>query len=369
MSLYANWHESHQYRKQAIEHLRAFDLHMDLIPDRVEAPHLDFLGEEIDRFMRSATNHILVINLPPGGVKTLTVCRLLPALILGRDPRARILAISATELLAAQSGAAIKGIIESPNYRQLFPHIAISSSSSSITNFAVTSKGKSPGVDRGTYKAFGVTGAYMGQRANVVLLDDVVTVEAAANPVQLGKIHDTFARAILTRREKNTKIIHICQRLAPLDLAGWLIEWGASAEAGGTGVRHIALPMEAEENDPMGREPGELLWPQHYSDAQIADARRDPLVWRTLYQQHPPSEAGSWCAPGAIQIVDVVPFAVPIYFGLDIALSINSGDYTVIVAVAVDNNRNLFVIDAWRGRVESDKTVDKLIAMTASISP
>jgi hypothetical protein len=50
----------------------------------------------------------------------------------------------------------------------------------------------------------------------------------------------------------------------------------------------IRLPAIAEDDDPLGREPGEPLWPARYDlDFLESQQRLDPLGFAALYQQRP----------------------------------------------------------------------------------
>ena len=60
------------------------------------------------------------------------------------------------------------------------------------------------------------------------------------------------------------------------DLGGRLL---AEMDAGGRRWEVLKLPMEAEQHDPLGRAPGELLWPEWFRPDQVAEAKRDPRTW------------------------------------------------------------------------------------------
>jgi hypothetical protein len=56
--------------------------------------------------------------------------------------------------------------------------------------------------------------------------------------------------------------------------------------------RVISIPAIAEEDDPLGRDPGEYLWddPSGYNYAAFLRARQretSPMMWAALYQQRP----------------------------------------------------------------------------------
>lgn len=64
----------------------------------------------------------------------------------------------------------------------------------------------------------------------------------------------------------------------------------------------IRLPVEAQENDPMGRTPGEPLcpeigkdktWLEQFKKAYLADAQGGPRAWSSLYMCNPVIEGGN----------------------------------------------------------------------------
>ncbi|HSH27775.1 MAG TPA: hypothetical protein VK972_08450, partial [Wenzhouxiangella sp.] len=54
---------------------------------------------------------------------------------------------------------------------------------------------------------------------------------------------------------------------------------------------NIVLPAYAEENDPLGREVGEPLWPERYDVEQLEDIKTalGGYWWDAMYQQRPRS--------------------------------------------------------------------------------
>ena len=76
----------------------------------------------------------------------------------------------------------------------------------------------------------------------------------------------------------------IMTRFNEMDLLGRIMERDAAL---GFKWRHIRLPMIAEEDDPIGREPGERLWPEWFTEDQVTEARANAHKWVALYQQRP----------------------------------------------------------------------------------
>ena len=74
---------------------------------------------------------------------------------------------------------------------------------------------------------------------------------------------------LLTRLKPSAKIILVMTRWHESDLGGMLLEEMATA---GRQWEILKLPMEAEQNDPLGRTPGEPLWAQWFTDERRHDA-------------------------------------------------------------------------------------------------
>ena len=78
------------------------------------------------------------------------------------------------------------------------------------------------------------------------------------------------------------------------DLAGRIL---AEAETSGEQWHVLSLPAEAEPDDPLGRQPGELLWDDEYGYARFLErekATQLPRNWSALYQQRPAPETGNY---------------------------------------------------------------------------
>ena len=66
------------------------------------------------------------------------------------------------------------------------------------------------------------------------------------------------------------------------------------AKNNGQRWRVVSLPALAGEDDPLGRAPGEALWPEMYPRERLLQIRagRTAYYWQSLYQQNPQAEGG-----------------------------------------------------------------------------
>jgi hypothetical protein len=128
---------------------------------------------------------------------------------------------------------------------------------------------------------------------NCLIVDDPFKgSEDAESQTQRDRVWDWWQSVALTRLEPNGSLVVINTRWNPDDLSGRLLE------AEGDEWTVIDLPALAmAEDDPLGRAPGEALWPERYNTDDLVRIRRGvgERVWWSLYQQQPrPLEGGTW---------------------------------------------------------------------------
>jgi len=321
--------------------------HHRVICDAIDA----LLNDEYDE---------LIINTPPGSAKSTYTSWALPAYYVGRFPKNLVLTASYAIELAESWGRKVRNTVSDDKFRQLYEDVAISQDSKAAGRWELTAGGR--------YLAAGVGTGILGFRADMGIIDDPVSgFEEAQSMSRLKKLHGWYESDFVPRLKPNAKVVLICQRMSKNDLAGYLIERNRLDPT--RRQRLLVMKMEAEEGDPLGRAPGERLWPEWFTPEMVRDAKRDDFKWRTLYQQEPPSDDGSWVAMNEIKIVQVIPDDLVFYILTDLALSVNTGDYSVHVVVGVDNNQNIYILDAWRDRCSADKTVDKHLELVGTYRP
>lgn len=303
-------------------------LHHQLICSAID----DLLADRYDE---------LIILAPPGSAKSTYTSIALPPYFLGRWPNNHILATSYATELAEKWGRRARNTLDSPIHQLLFPTSQLSKDNQAAGRWSTTLNGE--------FYAAGVGSGILGFRADLALIDDPISgFEQAQSLTQLQKIHNWYETDFVTRLKPRGKTVLICQRLARNDLAGYLIDRNQLNPT--KRQRILKLPMLATEDDPLGRLPGERLWPEWFTEEMVADAQRDDFKWKTLYQQEPPSDSGEWVSQQEIQIVDIAPQELKYYQLSDLALSVNSGDFSVHLIVGISAQQDWFIVDAYRAR-------------------
>lgn len=159
------------------------------------------------------------------------------------------------------------------------------------------------------------------------------------------------------------------------DLAGRQL---AAMGNGGDDWTVLCLPELAIEGeaDPLGREPGEALWPDRFPAEKTAMLRATrPHVWWPLFQQRPQAVTGGMLRRDYFSRrydPAVLPEFLLVGQFVDSAFSTEvSADPSAIATWAVTAS-HLYVLDYWSGRVEYPEliaTVKDQYAKWAHLSP
>lgn len=271
------------------------------------ANHLELIDralEAVERYARTgdAKNGIrnLLIMLPPRHGKSLTVSRLWPAWFLGRNPNMRVLMASYVASVSTQHSRFVRNLTLTQEYKALFPHIRLADDSAA--KHLMDIQGYSGGLE-----AVGKGGAVTGKGANVLLADDLVKGQKEAESASRREDDwSWFVQDYLTRREPNAATIIVNTRWNLDDIPGRLLlqnpdDWHI-----------IKLPALATEDDPLGREPGEALWPERYGRDYLLHERAimGEYAFSALYQQDPQVAEGGLFKRDRLQIVEHAPATI-----------------------------------------------------------
>jgi predicted phage terminase large subunit-like protein len=104
------------------------------------------------------------VNMPPRHGKSQMVSIYFPAWFLGKYPNKKVLMVSHTTDLAVDFGRKVRNIIDSADYKLVFPNVNLAADSKSAGRWSTNSGGE--------YFACGVGSALAGRGADLLLVDD-----------------------------------------------------------------------------------------------------------------------------------------------------------------------------------------------------
>lgn len=238
--------------------------------------------QEIESKHAAGEPSFTIFMLPPRHSKSYTITETFPTWFIGKDKNRRVIEVSYGADLARKFGLANLQKIEGAAGRifdmQLDPR------QNAAQNFKL--KGHKGGMI-----SAGIGGAITGEGADLLIIDDPIRNRRDANsPAYREMVYNEWKATLSTRLQPGASVIVILTRWHEDDLAGRLLEEGARD------WEVVKMPAVADEDDILGRQPGQPLWPENGFDlewAKVTEKEKGPLDWASLYQQNPRPVAGA----------------------------------------------------------------------------
>jgi len=324
------------------------------------APHHRLLISKLEAVARGEIKRLAVF-MPPGSAKSTYASVLFPAWFLSQNPKANIIAASHTSELADKFGRKVRNLV-SEHGKTL--GIELSGDSQAAGRWSVSQGGE--------YYAAGCGVGIAGFRADLAIIDDPVrSREDADSETIRDKLWEWFNSDLATRMKPGGRQVLIQTRWHEDDLAGRLLE----AQANGVARWEVLnLPAEAEDNDALGRKPGEFLWDDNYGYGNFLRHEKQtqtPRNWNALYQQRPAPETGDYFKKEWLKHVDILPApgTIKTYGASDFAVTSNGGDWTCHVVVGLDPEGRMYLLDLWRERASSDVWIESFCDLVKKWKP
>lgn len=304
----------------------------------------------------------LIFCMPPRHGKTELATKRLAAWFSGRHPDQDIAVASYSDTMAEDFGGDTRAIINSPQHRQVFPTHKLRRGGAAKSNIQTERGGRIFFVGRG--------GALTGRGAHLLLGDDLFKDhEEARSEAIREQAWNWFTKVFMTRRMGKKLVILTMNRWHSDDVIGRLTDpenpkW---SELEASKWKVIRLPAIAEEDDPLGREIGEVLWPEDYGLEFLESQQRlDALGFATQYQQRPSVADGVLFRRENIRRYkpEELPENLRYYCASDHAVGTKQrNDRSCFGKAGVDSRDNLWLIDLFWERAATDKQVEAMLHM------
>lgn len=317
-----------------------------------QAQHHALVCESLMKVFRGETKR-LIINIPPRYSKT-EIVKNFVGWSLGHNPDSEFIYTSYSGRLAAASSWDVRGLIQEPEYRAIFPAVQPRDDSQAKDEWRTTAGGIMYAVGTGgTITGYGA-GKHRPGFGGALLIDDPLKADEARSDVIRQNVIDWFQNTFESRKNSpDTPIVLIAQRLHESDLAGWLL-------AGGNGEKWEHICLAALQQD------GTALWPEKHS---IEELRRmeaaSPYTFAGQYQQRPSPAEGGLFKPDRIEVIDALPADSHGFIrGWDLASTTN-GDWTAGPRIGKLKDGRYVIADMVRVREGPDQR-DATMLATAS---
>ena len=253
--------------------------------------HIDAICEHLEAISDGDTYNRLLVNVPPGMMKSLAVGVFWPAWEWGPlvKPNMRYLCASHNQDLAVRDSMKMRRLVTSEWYQQRWPHVRLTSDQNQKTKFENTATG---------FRQAAAAGSVTGARGDRVIIDDPHSVENAASDQQRQSTIEWFREAVPLRlnNPETSAIVVIMQRLHEEDVSGVILEQNLGYDSLILPMRYDpsrATPTRLGFSDPRTTE-GELLFPARFPlETVIRDEKvLGPYAAAGQFQQLPAPRGG-----------------------------------------------------------------------------
>ena len=343
----------------------------------------------------------VLVNMPPEHAKSMTVSIDYITYRICTDPNIRIKVVSKTREMAKEFLYAVKQRLTSPSYSELqrryAPADGFKATADKWTSDSIYLE-RDSGEKDPTLQALGIGGQIYGARADLIILDDTVTL---ANAGEYEKQIRWIQQEVLTRVGPTGKILVVGTRVDPVDLYREIRNPDRYPD-GSSPWTYLAMPAVLEFDD----EPNKwvTLWPRsdrpwmgdpedpdsdglfpRWDGRRLRDRRGllDPKTWAMVYQQQDVSseavfspEAVRGSVNGMRACGPLLPGAAGhpkevqahyVVCGLDPAMS---GDTFGVVVSADRMTKKRYLLDASRMPAPTPARIRELIfAWTEKYKP
>jgi|TARA_R110000868_G_scaffold324779_2_gene585598 predicted phage terminase large subunit-like protein len=245
-------------------------------PGFIEGKHHKIYAEKLQAVADGKLKR-LIICMPPRHTKSEFASYLFPSWLMGRDPTKKIIQATHTAELAVGFGRKVKNLIDSEDFRDVFPDVKLASDAKASGRWSTNQKGE--------YYAVGVGGALAGRGADLAIIDDPVSEQDALSPTALDHIYDWYTSGPRQRLQPGGAIIIVMTRWSIRDLVSRVLQ--KQSEKGADKWDIVEFPAILPS--------GASLWPEFWSLEELESVKASiPIAkWNSQYMQNPTAEEGA----------------------------------------------------------------------------
>jgi predicted phage terminase large subunit-like protein len=325
--------------------------------------HIDAICQHLEAISDGRINRLL-INVPPGTMKSLLVSVFWPAWEWTRNPSLQYLTTSYSDGYVKRDSRRMRDLVTSDWYQAIWGN-QVQLLRAAEVSFENTRKGFREG------KPFA---SLTGGRGDRVIIDDPHSTETAESEAERESTIRIFRESVPTRLNNPEKsaIVIIMQRLHESDVSGTCMSLGLN-------YVHLMLPMEFEPErrcvtyvrgqeffrDPRTQE-GELLFPGRFT-REVVERDKVPLGSYAVagqFQQRPAPREGGMFKRHWFEVVAAAPAQARRVRGWDLAGTKKSTSaFTAGVRLSVFNG--IYYVENVQRERASPSEVERLILSTA----
>lgn len=344
-----------QLPKDYLKYVEFVNTSMNPDADWKRGKHLVYVCRAIQEFVEEDTGHaydVMILNIPPQFGKSTAVTETLPSWYMGNHPDDGVILTSYGEDLAQRFGRRNKEKTE--KFGSLVFGIKVSATKNAVDDYEIEGH-------KGRLIAKGIMAGITGNPAKLLLIDDPIRNKEEANSKLIrDKVWNEWESSIRSRLASGAKIILVMTRWHDDDLAGRMLRTEKN-------VRYINITCEAEENDILGREVGEGLFPEIGKGTEWKDEMKAAYLksegmgaWMSLYQGQPLLESGNVFKRDWFKFYDPADLPVMYQTIMSVDASFKGKDTSDFVAVGVwgKSGTSVYLLDIINERMDFIRTLE-----------
>ena len=312
-----------------------------------------FLANKIQSFVETYTGNpydILVLSCPPQHGKSLTVTETFPSWYIGKYPDKRCIIACYNDDFAGKFGRRNKTKIEEVG--SFVFDVKLTKSSDRDMEVA---------NHDGSIITRGIMSGITGNAGDLIIIDDPIKNRQEADSVTYReRLWEEWQNSIKTRTQAGTKIVIIQTRWHEDDLSGRVIREEKNVEV-------VNIPVEAEENDILGRNIGDALcpeigkdnkWLHSFKESYLKGAEGGSRAWNALYMGRPTSAEGNIFKREWWKYYNKLPDNIQLV-GISVDATFKDSDTSDFVAIEVWGklNGDYYLIDLIKKRMDFPDTL------------
>ena len=311
-------------------------------PEFIEGRHHTIIADKFNQLSKGKIKR-LIVNMPPRHTKSEFASSLLPAWMIGRNPKLKIIQTTHTGELAIRFGRKAKTLMDSEEYKSVFPTRLREDSQAA---------GRWETAQGGEYFAAGVGGAITGRGADLLIIDDPHSEQDALNLTALERAYEWYTSGPRQRLQPGGTIVCVMTRWNVKDLTGMLLSHQKEAKSDQWELIEFPAIMPS----------GKPVWPEYWKIKELEAVKASISVgkWNAQWMQNPTSEEGAiikreWWKNWEH---DYMPRLEHVIQSYDTAfMKKETADYSAITTWGVfresdDKPAALMLIDSFKARLE-----------------
>ena len=302
---------------------------------------------QVCRFMQTSSRQKLV-ELPRGHLKS-TICTIsYPLWRVCKDPNIRIFVTSATSTNASKFLREIMSHVEQNHlFRWLFPELIPDVNKVKWTETAMEVN-RERHFPEATIEAMGAGAAAVSRHYNLKIFDDLVNEDHILEHEQMAKLVDWYKRSISLGVDPQVdEDVVIGNRWAFDDVISFVKD---------KQPYFVTYSRAAIED-------GVPIWPERFSQDALDKILelQGAKIFSCQYMNSPVHEdARSFDPSWFRRFTDLPTKPMRFFTAVDPAIAVKHGDFSGIVTIGMASDRELYVVDARRGRFGVDELIDNI---------